>query len=154
MWYSIDFFLLAIQMLPTKLRTLSIASFTLPSIKPLGSLHYKWENYRADNIYKLTHTGQVCSLRKSLNDKFDQSERRIYIGEGNDFNTLYLYTEAENQDKYLGTFYLRSDAETDTDLDFIVYVPQEIYRIQIHGLNAHINFYKQAGRRYAIFITA
>lgn len=97
-------------------------------------------------------------LRKALNDKFDPVERRIYIGDGQQFDTFYIYTEAEAQDRFLHAesedpvIYLRTESETaDTGFDFIVYVPASIAIAQIHGLNSLIKFYKLGGKRYTIF---
>lgn len=128
-------------------------------VLPLDQLFYKWSNWRQDNIYKLEHTGQVCSLEGSLNDKFDPIQRRIYITDGQLYETYYIYTEAEQQERFINTeieegiVFLRTESETaDTGLDFIVFVPQEIFNIQIYELHAHIKFYKAGGRRYNIFI--
>jgi hypothetical protein len=159
MWYKIDWDILVINLLPTFLRKPALVGYVQALISPIVSLHHNWYNWRIDNIYKLEHTGQVCSLRKSLNDKFDPVERRIYISSGQFFDTTYIFTEAEEQDVWLETeeeeetIWIRTEAETaDTGLDFIVYVPEQIYDTQIHGLHAHIKFYKAGGKRYNIFI--
>lgn len=159
MWYKIEWNILVLDNIPTMLRKPSLAAFAQLLLKPLNSLYYKWYNWRIDNIYKLEHTGQVCSLRGSLNDKFDPIERRIRIGDGNLFETTYIFTEAEEQDVWLKTeseeetIWLRTEGETgDTGLDFIVYVPEGIYNTQIYGLHAHIKYYKAGGKRYNIFI--
>ena len=159
MWYKIDWNILALDNLPTMLRKPSVSALGQILLKPLNSLYYKWYNWRIDNIYKLEHTNQICYLRGSLNDKFDPVERRIYIGNGLLFDTQYIFTEAEEQDVWLGTeaeeetVWLRTEAETaDTGLDFIVYVPEAIYNTQLDGLRAQIEFYKAGGKRYNIFI--
>lgn len=159
MWYKIDYPKLVVLLLPTFLRLQVLVAYLRALIFPLDQLYYTWYLWRESNLYKVEHTGQVCSLRKSLNDSFDPSLRRIYIGEGNIFETLYIYTEAEAQQVYVHTdaeeptLWLRTDDETaDTGLDFIVWVPQEIYDTQIHGLKFHIDFYKSGGKRYSIFI--
>jgi hypothetical protein len=159
MWYKIDWNILALDNTPTMLRKPAFAAFAQILLKPLNSLYYKWCHWRIDNIYKLEHTGQVCSLRGSLNDKFDPIERRIYITDGNRYETTYIYTEAEAQDVFVNTenedptIWLRTEAETaDTGLDFIVWVPELLFNTQIYGLKAHIEFYKAGGKRYNIFI--
>jgi hypothetical protein len=159
MWYNVDWDLLVIRLLPTFLRKSALVAYVQALISPLNDLYYKWHNWRIDNIYKLEHTGQVCSLRGSLNDKFDPIERRIRLGDGQFYETTYIYTEAEAQDVWMETeaeektIWLRTEAETaDTGLDFIVYVPEQIYNTQIHALHAHIKFYKAGGKRYNIFI--
>lgn len=159
MWYKIDWNIFAIDQILIALRKPSVSALGQLVLKPLNSLYYKWSNWRIDNIYKLEHTGQICYLRGSLNDKFDPVDRRIYIGDGLLYDTQYIFTEAEEQDVWLETeeeeetIFLRTESETaDTGLDFIVYVPEEIYNTQIDGLKAHIDFYKAGGKRYSILI--
>lgn len=159
MWYNIDFGRFAVLNLPIGLRKPGIAALVQVALKPIDSLHYTWKQWRGDNLYKIEHTGQICYLRKSLNDKFDVSLRRIYIGDGQLNETLYIFTEAEPVNVWMDnesepeTLWMYNEAETaDTGLDFIVYVPVEVYNTHIHGLRAHINYYKPGGKRYAIMI--
>ncbi|MBS7234081.1 hypothetical protein KHA90_24045 [Flavobacterium psychroterrae] len=159
MWFKIDWNIFALDNIPTMLRKPFLAFFAQTLLKPLNSLYYKWSNWRIDNLYKLDHTGQVCSLEGSLNDSFDRIQRRIYIGDGQMHETFYIYTEAESKTVYVypeienKTIYLRTESETaDTGLDFIVFVPEEIYNAQFFALDAHIKFYKSGGFRYKIFI--
>lgn len=158
MWYSINFKLFSVQMLPPILRKKIWAQWMQIAVTPIAKLYDVWYNWRIDNIYKIEHTGQVCSLRGSLNDKFDPLERRIYIGDGHFYDTTYIYTEAEEQKLNVytegeePTIWLRTESETaDTGLDFIVFVPTAIVASQIYALRAHIEFYKAGGKRYSIF---
>lgn len=159
MWYKVEYNALALHILPPFMRKPALAAFAQVCVKPVDSLYYKWKLFREDNIYKLSHTGQICYLRKSLNDRFDVEQRRIYIGEGNIYNTFYLYTEAEAQQRHGNTeqesptIFLRTEDETaDTGLDFIVWVPLEVFNANIYDLHAHIQLYKAGGKRYNIFI--
>lgn len=159
MWFKIDYNKLAVLYLSTFLRKSELVSFVQTVIKPIGYLYDLWYNWRIENIYKVEHTGQICSLRGSLNDKFDPDFRRIYIGNGLEHETFYIYTEAENQDVWLHTeseedvIWLYTDSETaDSGYDFIVWVPEELYTTQIFGLRAHIDFYKTGGKNYTILI--
>lgn len=157
MWFNIDYNKLVVLLLPTFLRKPKLVGYLRALIMPLDTIYYKWYNWRIDNIYKLEHTGQICYLRVSLNDKFDPIERRIYITDGLEYDTFYIYTEAEDRTIWVHTesenkpIYLRTEAETaDTGLDFLVYVPVEIYKKQKDALTAHIEFYRVAGKRYKI----
>lgn len=85
--------------------------------------------------------------------------RRIYISDGQQYDTFYIYTEAEAQDRFMNvesednTIWLRTESETaDTGLDFIVWVPHDVFNTQIYKLTALIEFYKAGGKRYSIFI--
>lgn len=159
MWYEIDWNLVALDNIMPALRKPRVSALAQIVLKPLNSLYYSWYNWRIDNLYKLDHTGQICSLRGSLNDKFDVIDRRIYIGDGQTNPTTYIYTEPEAQAVFTntesegkqGTLFIYSEAETaDTGLDFIVYVPFEIINREIYAIKAHIEFYKAGGKRYAI----
>lgn len=159
MWYDVDVNRLVVEYLPTMLRKPTVATIAQIVHQPLVSGHFNWHQWREENIYKLNHTGQICYLRKALNDKFDPALRRIYIGDGNLNETPYIYTEVEPQEEHTGkedeeeVFWLYNEAETaDTGYDFIVWVPQEIYNTQIYGLRAIIEFYKAGGKRYQIMI--
>ena len=61
---------------------------------------------RKANLDKLTHTYQICSIRKRLNDVFDRTERRIKIYSSQTYAGLYLYTEAEDDVIHSKTKYL------------------------------------------------
>lgn len=159
MWYSVNYKKLVVLLLPSFLRKPKLIGYLQALTVPIDQLYYKWSNFRKDNLYKLEHTGQVCSLEKSLNDKFDPTERRIYLGEGNVYDTTYIYTEGEFQDVFLGTegeedtLWIYTESETaDNGIDFIVFVPQSVYDTQIYGLKAHVNYYKAGGKRYEIRI--
>lgn len=159
MWSKIDYSRLVILLLPSFLRKPVMIRYLQALILPLDQLYYRWSNWREENIYKLEHTGQVCSLEGSLNDKFDPIQRRIYIADGQLYETYYVYTESEQQDRFIHTeseeptVFLRTESETaDTGLDFIVFVPEETYNTQIYALHAHVKFYKAGGFRYDIFI--
>lgn len=129
-----------------------ILSLLYAFVKPMVTLHISWKAFRAANLYKLAHNGQVCYLRAALNDSFDVSLRRIYIdGTGGDALRTFIYTPAEEQPKYLGTIYIRQSLEfADTGADFLVYVPASIVAAQLFELRAVIDFYKVASKRYLI----
>lgn len=159
MWYDINWNVFGVQNLPIKWRGLHSISFIKVLLKPINEIYYKWYNWRIDNIYKLENTGQICYLRGSLNDKFDGLERRIYIDDGLLFETTYIFTEAEAIEVYTNTesegdeetLWVYTEAETaDSKLDFIVYVPTSILNNDLYALKAHIDFYRAAGKRYAI----
>lgn len=158
MWYKVNWNILAIQFFPIELRKHWVAGFVQILIRPLTALNFIWYNWRIDNIYKLDHTGQVCSLRGSLNDKFDPLYRRITLGEKLTEETVYIFSEAEQEDLFINsededpedTIYIHTESETGGNgIDFIVYVPEEILTDQFHDLMAHIDFYKIGGKGYA-----
>lgn len=111
---------------------------------------------RSANMYQLGITPQICYLEKALNDRFDFSDRRIYIGDGVYYDMKYLFTENEVLDEYLFTegedkdWYLYTSDETGTEnADFIVFVPQSL-RYNDAEMRAIIDLYKLASKTYTI----
>jgi hypothetical protein len=151
MWYKVDYDKLGVLLLPTFLRKTKMVALIMCFLQPIKTIHYNWLQKRDFDWYRLTHTGQVCKLRKVLNDNLDPSLRRIYIGDGTAFPREYIYTQAENKPKYLGTFFIKSENEyQNTGVDFIVFVPQGIIDTAIYQLRYLLKYYKLAGKRYII----
>lgn len=151
MWYKIEYNKLVLLALPTFLRKPIMAGYVQALIVPIANLYDKWRVFRDDNLYKVHHTGQVCYLRKVLNDKLDPSLRRIYIGDGQRYKRKYLYTTGENKPVFLKTMYLLEAADyADTGVDFIVWVPQSILDSSIYEIIALVDYYKLGGKKYKI----
>ena len=151
MLFDINFKKIGIGFLPIDLRQPKNIAYVLALLEPVEWLYYKWLQKRDFDWYRLKHTGQVCKLRKVLNDNLDPSLRRIYIGVGTAFPRKYIYTRAENKPKYLRTFFIKSQNEYEnTGVDFIVFVPTEIINKNIDQLKYLLNYYKLAGKRYKI----
>ena len=117
-----------------------------PLIKVVDDFNFN----RNQNLYNLAHNGQVCYLRKVLNDRFDIAQRRIKIIDGNQYKREYIYTDGEQKPKFLGTIYLRDDADySDTGVDFVVLIPAGL-NYNDYEMRALIDFYKLASKRYKI----
>lgn len=150
MWYNVNINKLTELLTPTFLRKEKhlawLRALHFPLIKVIDDFNLK----RNENLYNLKHNGQVCYLRKGLNDRFDISQRRIKIMDGNQFKRKYIYTDSEQKPQYLGVMYLRDDADySDTGVDFIVQVPPNLVYNE-YEMKALINFYKLASKRYKI----
>ncbi len=151
MWYKVDIKKLGILMLPTFLRRPIVIACIKVVVYPIEKIYDDWSRLRNENLYTLQHTGQICYLRKVLNDKLDPTKRRIYIGDGNKFRRQYIYTPVENKPRYLGKIILHQSIDyADTGADFIVYAPKEITNNEIHQLRALIELFKLGGKRYRI----
>lgn len=153
MWYKIDFNRLAMMLLPTFLRKPIIVAYLQVMLKPIKDIHYDWLLKRDTvDFYALNHTGQVCRLRKVLNDRLDNTLRRIRIGEGTAFPQEYIWTESEQDAQWLDdTFYVYTENEYEnTGVDFTVFVPQQIKIDSIFTLDYLLKYYKLAGKRYKI----
>ena len=151
MWYKVDYKTLVILLKPSFLRKPFLLAYLNCLVKPLSDVYDEWSSFRNDNIFKLNHNGQVCYLRKALNDECDPGERRIIIEEGNKYPRQYLYTQPENKPRYMGTMilYLNSDY-ADTGVDFIVRAPKSVMNESMERLKAMVEFYKLGGKRYKI----
>ncbi len=151
MWYKVNYNKLLVLLTPTFLRKDVFIQFVQKVVSPITSIYDDWFRMRNENLYKLAHNGQVCYLRKALNDKFDPVLRRIQIGNGNKFKRQYIYTRAEQKPKFLGTMYLYSRTDyADTGVDFIIYVPTELVNVQFYEIDALIQFYREGVKRYKI----
>ncbi|MCW3168900.1 hypothetical protein OMO38_10240 [Chryseobacterium sp. 09-1422] len=96
-------------------------------------------------------------MQKRLNDYFDPVERRIEIVKAVLFDGVYLYTEAEDDQWRTKTqwlyvdslpMYLYTEAELNSDYDFIVKIPNTgINQLQ---LRAEIEYYMLQSKNYRI----
>lgn len=151
MWYNIDINKWAILQLPTRWRQTKMIALVTKLVHPFKSLFASFLAKRDKDIFYLTHNAQVCYLRKALNDEFDSTERRIYLGDGNKYERNYIYTTAEQKPTYLGVIYLhRREDYADTGVDYLVYVPAEIVSNSELELIAFINRFNAATRNYKI----
>lgn len=150
MWYNLDINKLTTLLTPTFLRKEKFLAWLrvlhFPLIKVIDDFNFN----RNENLYNLAHNGQVCYLRGALNDRFDPGQRRIKITDGNRYKREYIYTDGEQKPRFLGTMYLRDDADYgDTGVDFIVEIPQGLNYNQFE-MKYLIDFYKLASKRYKI----
>lgn len=167
-FFNISLRKLAVLYLPTFLRQPIMKAFVLIMIFPLELLFIEMMKARKRNLIKMNHNYQKFSLQKRLNDAFDAVERRIRIVKAVQYESVYLYTEAEidptnpnhfsdssnNKMKWLKgsekPIYLRTDAELYSEFDFIVEIPNTA--INLNQLNAEIDFYKLVSKNYQIVI--
>lgn len=159
--FDINFSKWAILLLPTALRQSRMIAWVKVLISPIATLHYDFVQKRKKDIYRLSHNGQVCYLRKALNDKFDSEQRRIKIISGSKYKAQYIYTKGEKKPTFLGTMYLRDkSAYADTGVDFLVLLPLSVwnsYKTEIaigeyrhYPIEALVDYYRLASKRYKI----
>lgn len=162
-YYFLSFKKMLVGNIPMRIRTgKMIAWLNILSI-PITSIHNRFLQKRKEDHYKLNHTGQVFSLRKVLNDAFDNELRRIEIGDGNRYEKTYIYTKGEQKPKFLGKIYIYDNSVfDDTGADFLVLIPIEVWNqektettrgnYKFYEMEALIDFYKIASKRYKIQI--
>lgn len=152
--YNIDYNKLMLWLLPNFLRKPKTYAWLQTLCSPVVRLSDMFLQKREANLYKLAHNGQVFSLQKALNDRFDSEQRRIYLTDGYTKERLFIYTRAEDKPKPLGKLYLHNRGDySDTGVDFIVWVPGSVplTASNIYELKSLVDFYKLASKRYTIY---
>jgi len=124
--FDIDLDALVIQLMPIKLRTTIHNAWLRFLIWPFKQQLNALKTYRADTIYKLTHSTLVGSIEQVLNDGFDKVERRIRIKDGVKINALYIYTQVENKPVYLPKTIYTAAELAEIYSDFIVSIPMAL----------------------------
>ena len=137
---------------PTFLRKPKVVAWLRALAIPLHKLLYEFQQARESDLYNLAHNSQVCYLRKALNDEFDDEQRRIRIEDGKQKQRLYIYPRSANKPLYLGKIFLYQRGDyIDGGVDFIVVLPKDL-TYDKYKLEALVNFYKLAGKRWTIEI--
>lgn len=154
--FKIDFKKLAIEWLPTFLRGRIMTAIAFTLVSPIELIYNEFLKERKQNLIRIKTTCQKFSMQKRLNDYFDPVERRIKIEKAVLFEGTYLYTEAEDdqwktksQWLYVDSnpIYLYTEAELNSEYDFIVKVPTGINELQ---LRAEVEYYMLQSKNYRI----
>lgn len=154
--FNINFKKLSIEKLPIRMRNAFWIPLILVLIIPIEALYNEFLRARKQNLIRINTTCQKFSMQKRLNDYFDPLERRIEIVKAVLFDGTYLYTEAEDdqwktktQWLYIDSLpiYLYTEAELNSEFDFIVKVPAGLNELQ---LRAEIEYYMLQSKNYRI----
>lgn len=150
--YNFNIDKLLVLLTPTFLRKRKLVAWLRTLAMPLNKLLDDFKAHRERDLYNLTHNSQVCYLRKALNDEFDPQLRRIKIEDGTRNIRRYIYQRNVNRPLYLGRMflYLRGNY-IDGGVDFVVVLPRDL-EYDKYKLEALVNFYKLAGKRWTIRI--
>jgi hypothetical protein len=151
-------------MLPSFLRKSRQVAWLKALLKPIDTLNADLVQFAADTRYALNFTGQVISLERLLNDQFDTTLRRIYIGDGNDTEVSIARTGSSNPPSpeqiayrtgasaYTGeNFFVFSTSQTGSNqlYNFTINIPSALV-YDTGKLNALMGKYKRAGKKYKI----
>ncbi len=153
-YYQIEFDKLVLLLLPTFLRKSRLAAFATVLVAPIKEMYQAFREQQKRDWYRLNHNGQVFSLRKVLNDHFDNEQRRIEIMDAEEYERIYIYTPIENQPLYLNgenedTKYIYTSSEYNNQFDFVVVVPFGL-SYNTYKMRALINEYKLITKKYTI----
>ena len=150
--YNLNIDKLLVLLTPTFLRKPKMVAWLRALATPLNKLLYQFQQARTADLYNLAHNSQVCYLRKALDDEFDSLLRRIHIEDGKQNARIYIYPRSTNKPLYLGKIFLyQRGSYIDGGVDFIVVLPRDL-EYDFYKLEALVNFYKLAGKRWTIRI--
>lgn len=161
---KIDYNKLAVLLLPTFLRQPILMSLARILMVPLQRLHDEHHAARAERMYQLRHTSQICHIKDALNREFAVGNHALtpdYAAgfEIEDINAIGdwvmtydevpafadVHTMAEDDD-YLLVY--DEAIITQATQSFIVYVPKEIeFNTSLPKVRAIVEQYRLASRR-------
>ncbi|MGB1307545.1 MAG: hypothetical protein ACPG6B_01445 [Oceanihabitans sp.] len=159
--YILDHLKLVKLSLPTFFRETRTVAFVFSLFAPLIAQYERFINHKDDAIYRVSHNGSITLLQKVLNDKFDFTERRIYIKNVQLHDALRFYYQAAQKEVRFSTPAVSGFKDTVSfnaeQVDFTVHVPIEYqsnnaselanFLIQI---GAQIDYYKMYAKKYEI----
>ncbi len=86
---------------PVRLRKPVQLAWLQALVSPVAYLKGLFTTNRTNNLYVLSHSGQVCYLQAVLNDVFDPVARGIYITDGPYVDPDFIYLADEDKPLYL-----------------------------------------------------
>lgn len=161
---KIDYSKLAVLLLPTFLRQPILMSLARILMVPLQRLHDEHHAARAERMYQLRHTSQICHIKDALNREFAVGNHALtpdYAAgfEIEDINAIGdwvmtydevpafadVHTMAEDDD-YLLVY--DEAIITQATQSFIVYVPKALdFNASLPKVRAIVDLYRLASRR-------
>jgi len=158
--YIINYTKLVEQRIPEDFRKDKAIAFFKVFVSPFVLIYNSLLSFRTLLLYKLSITPQVVYLEKMLNDRYDDTERRIYITDGKEYTPLFLYQKSELKPTFLflksetgflkTLLYLKNETGQFT-FDFVVHVPS-VVSFNSNELVALVNNYKLASKTFKIQI--
>ena len=137
------------------------AAFVTVLLSPLQAVCNAFDVYVTAKRYELSFNGQVCYLEHILNDKFDNTLRRINITDPPQLTIepLSISTIQDGQTAFLlfnlsdtrpnGTANIFNIADFVTQLDFILNVPTDLSG-NINPIKKVCDAYKEASKYYTV----
>jgi hypothetical protein len=159
--FAINYRRLALLLLPTFLRRPALLAFLQAAVAPVERNHDWFLRNRKDNLYRLRMNGQVCYLRRVLNDAFPDAGGAIRIEDGVAAgHWLYAYDkDFDPYKKYLlihdrsegGTTFWDKSAILEGVSGFTVAVPRALRNANNDAkLRSLLNTYKLLSKSYTI----
>lgn len=155
-FFDINFNNLVQERIPPRLRTTRMLAFAAVLSAEINRQYQLFRLNRKSDLYQLIITPQVCYLERLLNDRYDFTQRRIFLTDGIDHPPTYLYQDEEVKPMYMNQVseddpvYLYTDGESgDMKDDFIIWVPKDI-SFEENEMIGLVKVYKLAGTKFKI----
>lgn len=152
--YNINWYRLVKMLVLPAVNKPTLLAFINSALAPIRTNYDAFLSFKQDAEYRVQHNGQVCYLQKMLNDKFDNSLRRIRVQNVKPKERLYFYYEEDNSPVFFYNevdypvfFYNTQDYYN--AFDFEVLVPEALAS-QINLMEIEINYYKIYSKNYQI----
>lgn len=143
------------MLLSPRLLTISLLLTLRSIIEPIKSLLAQLNLFRTATTEKLSYNGQVCSLERLLNDRFDSVNREIFISDAASVYAVIAYP-SEDVDRRIiisDTPVIAYDESIigDNLNKFIVNIPDSNeVRLLDNQIKATVQLYKLAGKVFII----
>jgi hypothetical protein len=152
---QIEYKRLILLLLPVFLRKKLLAVWLLSMIAPVVFLYNLFVRYRDENSNALIKNGQVCYLRRLLNDAFPDAKGDIQIqGDNITGEWEYAWDKDLSATKYLlieNTLFWDENTTHQDIVGFIVVAPKAIYSMNNDTkIRSLLNAYKLIGKPYII----
>jgi hypothetical protein len=160
--FEINYRRLAALLLPTFLRKEALLAFLRAMGSPVVTLYNLFLTHRTNNLYRLRMNGQVCYLRRLLNDAFPEAGGAIRIEDGAAVGRWQYAWDAEYDPylKYLligpltpegGTVFWDKSTILEGVSGFTVVVPRAVRTVNNDAkLRSLLNAYKLLSKSYTI----
>lgn len=130
-----------------------LLAFINALLAPIRTKYNNFIQFKTDTDYRVQHNGQVCYLQKMLNDKFDNSLRRIRVQNVPAKPRLSFYQPEDDksvffyEDEPLVHFYTPNSYYNEFDFEVLIPTSLSHYNDQIA---TEINYYKIYSKNYQI----
>jgi hypothetical protein len=144
-------------LIPPFLKGENLVLLLKASTKPIQDNITWFYDFYDKKKYELRFNGQIIYLEDLLNNEFDPVLRRIYIDDGDQSPTVYIFNVSENNESlYLfnnsedgDPTYIYNGVVGSQPTDFVVFVPTGlVYNENL--MKFYLNKYKIASKRYKI----
>lgn len=156
--YTVDWVKLARWLLPPRLRQPRFRALVKALTTPINELHTQFTYYRLNVDYRLKITPQVCHLQRALNDRYDVTERRIYITGRVERAAVPMYKKVESKPVVFnvraegdGVVFYTKQETSQFSADFVINIPITV-AFDLAELTAFVNIYCLAGKTFKVKI--